>query len=101
MGKSLMETMTLRQWYAGQALTGLLTDNSNLLPGEKVKYAWHVADKMIAFEEEEEREREKRRPKRFDKRSEEIKAISLKRLARKLEKEGMLHIEALQKEINS
>ncbi len=47
--------MTLRQWYAGRALTGLTASpNCTGIINEDAKDAWDYADAMIAFEKNEE-----------------------------------------------
>ena len=52
--------MSLRQWYAGQALSGLLCDAKPLLTSAddiaaKVKLSFDLADAMIEHEEAEQR----------------------------------------------
>jgi hypothetical protein len=42
--------MSLRDWFAGQALAGLMTI-SYLPPSGCVELAWYAADKMIAARE--------------------------------------------------
>jgi len=46
--------VTLRQWYAGMALQGLLAHNQNLGELTAADLAHMYADAMIAFEEKEE-----------------------------------------------
>ena len=48
--------MTLRQWYAGQALSGIRGDTSAaeiMAPPKLAKWCFEMADAMIAFEENE------------------------------------------------
>lgn len=40
--------MTLRQWYAGQALAVSTAHNSGLTPHERIQLAIKIADAMIA-----------------------------------------------------
>ena len=46
--------VTLRQWYAGMALQGLLAHNQNLGELTAADLSHMYADAMIAFEEKEE-----------------------------------------------
>jgi len=39
--------MTLRDWFAGQALAGLLAGDPNYLPGEYASRAYVIADEML------------------------------------------------------
>ena len=50
--------MTLRQWYAGQALTSLPADVAAHYPADVARYAFNLADAMIAHESRERREAE-------------------------------------------
>lgn len=45
--------MTLRQWYAGQTLMGLIARGGAFPVEENVRYAFRHADAMIKFEENE------------------------------------------------
>lgn len=76
MQKTLMETMTLRQWYAGQALAGLMANPQVVNPDDLEdgfeydnkfehqhgvtieKECFHRADMLIALEEQEQLSRE-------------------------------------------
>ena len=49
--------MTLRQWYAGKALTSLPADVAAHCPADAARYAFNLADAMIAHESRERRER--------------------------------------------
>ena len=49
--------MTLRQWYAGQALPGLILRTDKETDYYVVGEAFECADAMIAFEREEEADR--------------------------------------------
>lgn len=42
--------MTLRQWYAGQAMQGLIAADAAGQISVDVKYAWQYADQMLAAE---------------------------------------------------
>lgn len=51
--------MTMRQWYAGQALAGIIAfagtvnGSINKMPRDVVPLVFHYADEMIAFEAKE------------------------------------------------
>lgn len=84
MRKTLMETITLRQWYAAHALMGLMSNPTvvnpdNLEEGfeydDKFKYqhgvtieeeCLHRADMLIALEEQEQRSMEEARKRRME-----------------------------------
>lgn len=46
-GGDLASTASLREWYAGQALVGLLSTESRLYPDDAADLAFRYADAMI------------------------------------------------------
>ena len=58
MGEVVQEGMTVRQWFAGQALVGLLGNpivagRFDLVCKEYARVSYELADTMIAYEEAE------------------------------------------------
>jgi len=49
--KARAQGMTLRDWFAGQALAGLLAHSSGEDPHKSPGMAWHLADAMLKARE--------------------------------------------------
>lgn len=49
--RSLCRGMTLRQWYAGKALQGILANPNNTAPSKFAEFSFDFADKMIREEQ--------------------------------------------------
>lgn len=46
-GELQATSMTLRDWFAGQALTGLLAGRECLTKDDAVLFAWNIANAMM------------------------------------------------------